>query len=72
MSIEVTPDVFDFFKSRIGGWVGEEEELADLYEWSSSDLEYLDVVEIPFDWGTWSDDLLEDWDKLNIWLDSFL
>lgn len=71
MSIEVTSDVFDFFKSRIGGWVGEEEELADLHEWSSSDLEYLDVVEIPFDWGTWSDDLLEDWDKLNIWLDSF-
>ena len=71
MSIEVTTGVFDFFKSKVGSWVGQDEELADLHEWMSLDLDYLDVIEFPstIDLDRWSDDFLEDWDKLNHWWD---
>ena len=69
MSIEVTPDVFDFFKSRIGSDVGEHSEIGDLRDWMSTDLEFLNVVKIPYpiNMDDWSDDLLENWDNLNNW-----
>ena len=49
MSIEVTPHVFDFSKSRVGSWVEQNEELADLHEWRSGDLKYRYIVERLFE-----------------------
>lgn len=74
MSIEVTSDIFNFFKSRVGQWVGQDEELADLREWMSLDLEFLDVIEMPWnvDLDKWSDDLLNDWDQINDWSDPII
>lgn len=71
MSTDVNSDVFNFFKSRVGQWVGQDGELADLREWMSLDLEYLSVIEFPsmIDLDKWSDDFLDDWDKLNYWWD---
>lgn len=71
MSTKVSREVFGFFKSRVGSWVGQDEKLADLHEWMSLDLEFLNVVEFPhlIDLDKWSDEFLEDWDLLNAWWD---
>ena len=69
MSIEVTQDIFSFLTSRVGDEVGEDE--LDLRDWWSKETNFVGLTYIPGLEESWSEKLLDDWDRLIDWWEPF-